>query len=109
VTSSDDGVSIDRIELDRPRMLTSSSLGDSVVERPRRELFEQVFATDQESWLGAQARFHSHRWPDRPEISVNMSRPDAKTVSQSWVTVSSRTIQFRYRSFNGSSEGIAAA
>jgi uncharacterized protein with NRDE domain len=108
-TSSDNGLSTDHIELERPWMLTSSSLGDSVVEAPRRQLFEQVFADDGESWGHAQARFHSHRWLDRPEISVAMSRPDAKTVSRAWVTVSSSTIQFRYRSFNGSSNRIAAA
>ena len=108
-TSADDGLSIEQIELERPWMLTSSSLGDSLVEAPRRQLFEQIFAFDGESPDHAQTRFHSHRWPDRPEISVAMSRPDAKTVSQTWVRVSSSLIQVRYRSFNQPRHGIAAA
>lgn len=62
-----------------PLCLASSGLGDERVA-PRLELFDQ--------WIGrhgataeAQDSFHRHSWPDRREISVLMSRPDARTVS----------------------------
>lgn len=59
--------------------LVSSGLGDALVA-PRLDLFEDLvagagFAAE------AQDRFHRHNWPDRPEISVLMSRRDARTVS----------------------------
>lgn len=63
----------------------SSGLGDDRV-RPRLELFE--------AWMGergmtpeAQDEFHRHRWAERPEISVMMSRIDARTVSVTSVLV----------------------
>jgi len=64
-----------------PMMFTSSGLGDHLVEAPRRELFERMFATPPATWLDVQARFHRHRWDDRLRLSVCMSRDDARTVS----------------------------
>lgn len=62
-----------------PMCLASSGLGDERVA-PRLALFEQ--------WMDrygptsqSQDAFHRHVWPDRPEISVMMSREDARTVS----------------------------
>jgi hypothetical protein len=72
--------------LSRPLMFTSSSLGDHVVERPRRELFARLVAAAALTLRG-QAAFHRHRWQDRPEISVCMARPDAATVSRTLVDV----------------------
>lgn len=62
-----------------PMCFASSGLGDERVA-PRLTLFEQ--------WMDrhgptpqSQDAFHQHVWPDRPEISVMMSREDARTVS----------------------------
>jgi len=63
-----------------PLLFTSSGLGDELVEKPRRELFEEMFG-DPSDALARQMSFHRHRWPDRPHLSVSMSRPDARTVS----------------------------
>src|SRR5262249_40866814 len=84
-------------DLSRPTMLTSSSLGDSVVDEPRRGLFEQLFAHSGRSWLESQDRFHRHQWRSRRHVSVRMERPHARTVSYTVVTVSSSAIQLRYR------------
>lgn len=65
----------------RPVLFTSSGLGDHVVEGVRRELFEGAFAGPADGWEAAQDEFHRHRWPDRPYLSVNMDRADARTVS----------------------------
>lgn len=62
-----------------PACFVSSGLGDRRVE-PRRELFAEMIASRGPS-AAVQNEFHAHRWADRPEISVQMSRHDARTVS----------------------------
>jgi transport and Golgi organization protein 2 len=84
----------------RPVMFTSSSLGDAIAEAPRRRLFEQL-VLDGDDWLDGQFRFHRHRWARRPEISVQMSRQDAATVSRTTIVVSSRNIDLQYESLAG--------
>lgn len=64
----------------RPFLFTSSGLGDHLVDGPRRALFTECFSRD-EPPTALQDSFHRHGWPDRPDISVCMSRPDARTVS----------------------------
>lgn len=98
VVLSSDGkaISVDTLDLSRPVMLTSSSLGDAVVEAPRRLLFERTVATNEGPWLPAQARFHAHQWRSRPEISVTMERREARTVSRTLITVASDTMDVRY-------------
>ncbi|MBL4591847.1 MAG: hypothetical protein JKY96_07795 [Phycisphaerales bacterium] len=61
-----------------PICFASSGLGDDLVEC-RLPLFAQTVGADPTP--DAQDRFHNHRWPDRPEFSVMMSREDARTVS----------------------------
>jgi hypothetical protein len=62
-----------------PMLRASSSLGDWRVIGPRQALFEHLLA--QPLTPSTQDAFHRHSWPDRPEISVFMSRGDARTVS----------------------------
>ncbi|MFN7021098.1 MAG: NRDE family protein [Phycisphaerales bacterium] len=66
----------------------SSGLGDDLVQ-PRLPLFWAIMSEHGHGPL-AQDRFHAHAWPERPEISVMMSRPDARTVSVTTVEVSAR-------------------
>lgn len=70
------------------RCIVSSGLGDHLV-MPRMELFDEMI-----SRAGAtpdtQDAFHAHRWPDKPEISVRMSRADARTMSTTVVEVGDR-------------------
>jgi hypothetical protein len=73
-----------------PMLFTSSSLGDALVEPPRRDLFERMVVHASERMLDAQARFHRHQWHDRPEISVHMQRADAMTVSRTLIDVTTR-------------------
>jgi len=87
VTSDGRTLTHEAVSLDRPVMWTSSSLGDAVVEGPRTELFERLFAQDRRGWLRAQRRFHDHQWRERPEISVMMERGDARTMSQTAIDV----------------------
>jgi Transport and Golgi organisation 2 len=86
-----------RLPLERPRLFTSSSLGDAVVTPRRRALFSQLVLRGA-SPLRGQAAFHRHQWIDRPETSVLMSRPDAATVSRTVLDVSTRAIRMRYHS-----------
>jgi hypothetical protein len=89
-------VRIHRVE--RPLLFTSSSLGDAIVEGPRRLLFEQMFPSSGDA-IGMAARqdaFHAHRWRDRPALSVHMSRPDACTVSTTIVEVTGRDVRMFY-------------
>ena len=81
--------------LAEPLLFTSSSVGDAIVEGPRRLLFEQMFATpwDLEAQQDA---YHGHRWRDRPAVSVHMSRPDACTVSTTTVEVTPDQVRMTY-------------
>lgn len=67
-----------------PVCFASSGLGDERV-LPRLQLFEQMMGGGPTP--AAQDRFHAHQWPDQPEISVMMSREDARTVSVTRVEV----------------------
>ena len=89
---------VEREPLMAPLVWSSSSLGDAIVEGPRRQLFERMLGDDAKGWLSAQAQFHRHRWPLRPEISVCMSRHDAWTVSRTVVDVSPGTASMAYES-----------
>lgn len=62
-----------------PLLFTSSGLGDDLVQGPRCRLFELMVMREGNS--DRQDEFHRHSWPQRPELSVCMSRPDARTVS----------------------------
>ncbi len=74
-----DGLALEPIViLTPPFCLASSGLGDDRVY-PRIPLFATMVAADPSP--EAQDAFHRHRWDDAPEISVLMSRPDARTVS----------------------------
>lgn len=77
-------------------MRTSSGLGDALVARPRRALFNRILRTADDPCV-AQDRFHAHRWPGREALSVNMRRPDACTVSHTIVEVGLNTISMSYR------------
>ncbi len=81
----------------RALMFTSSGLGDHLVSGVRSDLFTSLFAAPRESWPTAQDTYHAHRWVDRPELSVNMCRADAHTVSHAIIETDRESITFRYR------------
>ena len=93
-----DGASLNVQSVDpsTPLMLTSSSLGDHRVEKPRRELFERLVVRHKGSVLDGQVRFHAHRWRARGAISVAMERLDARTVSCTTISVTSAGVELRY-------------
>jgi len=62
-----------------PVCFVSSGLGDSFV-LPRLDLFEETVVAPGAT-PDRQDEFHRHVWPERPEISVLMSREEARTVS----------------------------
>jgi len=70
---------------DQPLMFTSSGLGDHLVEQPRRELFDRIVRSGPS--VARQDAFHTHHWPDRPHLSVLMTRADARTVSRTTIDV----------------------
>lgn len=82
--------------LGAPRMLTSSGLGDHLVEGVRRELFDDLFGGPPESWAAAQGAFHRHRWPGREHLSVNMSRADARTCSVTTAELTAAAVALTY-------------
>ncbi len=97
LTSNGLAFSVGTMSASRPFMLTSSSLGDALVERPRARLFERLVPQEEERvWLSGQTRFHAHRWPSRAHISVAMERPGARTVSRTCITVTSHAIELCY-------------
>ncbi len=86
----------------RPLMLTSSGLGDHIVETPRRDAFHEFF-DDSGEWLLAQDRFHNHTWPGRAHLGVLMSRPDARTVSRTTIEFRPGAVSMTYAALDESS------
>jgi hypothetical protein len=79
-----------------PLLFTSSGLGDHLVEGVRCELFDEFFTGPVESWEAAQDAFHRHRWPGREHLSVNMARPDGRTVSHAVIELREANAVFNY-------------
>lgn len=75
--------------------LVSSGLGDHRVAA-RLELFER-FREERGETAKMQDAFHGHVWAGREEISVLMSRREARTVSTTSVEVSPDCILMQYR------------
>ena len=78
-----------------PLMVTSSGLGDHLVESPRRALYDHLLAEHADP-LDAQARFHTDHAPGRAHLSVLMSRPDARTVSKTLLDLHRSYTVMRY-------------
>lgn len=97
VTSDGQGISVKHLNQAQPLLWTTSSLGDQLVDRPRRELFERMLSAATEDRSGLQRAFHEHRWARHPELSVYMSRADARTVSRTTIEVSQRRFRMRYQ------------
>lgn len=93
-----DGRAVRRRVSDRsphPVMFASSGLGDELVDVPRRALFEEMFRNDAD-WVATQYVYQRHSWPDRRHLSVCMSRPEARTVSMTVITVRPETVELQY-------------
>lgn len=95
LTNAGDRIWLRTDVLSKPIVFTSSSLGDHVVSEARRALFTRMVAASSMP-LGAQAAFHNHYWPERREISVRMTRPDAATVSYTIVDVVNGAVDMQY-------------
>ncbi|HYE63066.1 MAG TPA: NRDE family protein [Phycisphaerales bacterium] len=67
-----------------PVCFVSSGLGDKVVG-PRLEMFKRLLAVLPTP--AVQDRFHLHTWPGHEDVSVMMSRKEARTVSITTVEV----------------------
>ncbi|MDH4063084.1 MAG: NRDE family protein [Acidobacteriota bacterium] len=80
----------------RCHVFSSSSLGDDLVDGPRRALLEELLGHEPDAWV-AQTRFHQHAWPDRRHLSVMMSRVDACTASITELVLSSEDCVMTYR------------
>jgi transport and Golgi organization protein 2 len=96
VTGDGSGLAIQYQPMTRPVMFTSSGLGDAWVAGPRHELFDGWFGDDRGAWAQLQDDLHRHRWDDRPELSVNMSREDAATVSVTVVEITGGSAVLTY-------------
>jgi hypothetical protein len=84
-----------RLRLTGPVMFTSSGLGDQLVEGPRSKLLKESF-TWPENWLAEQEAFHRHQWPDQPQLSVCMRRPEARTVSYTVIRLEDASVSLAY-------------
>lgn len=78
-----------------PLVLSSSGLGDHLVEAPRESLFREMIAGAGNP-AEVQDAFHRHHWPDRPQLSVCMRRADARTVSHTLVELRDDAVVMHY-------------
>jgi hypothetical protein len=83
--------------LEQPCMFTASSLGDTLVASPRRRLFDCLLDHPL-GWRHGQLLFHRHQWSDKRDISVQMEREDAATVSRTAVDITGQSISLEYES-----------
>jgi hypothetical protein len=88
---------LEAFPLTHPVVFTSSSLGDALVRGPRQLLFMRLVLGATDSWLDGQRRFHEHRWRTHPELSVEMSRPGARTVSRTVIDISPDGVRLAYQ------------
>jgi hypothetical protein len=96
------------VALEPPAIVSTSSLGDELVEGPRRELFDNLLRSSKTAWQ-AQDRLHQHAWPDRRHLSVLMSRADACTVSRTEMIIRRDRVEMRYAALvDGWPAGVAA-
>lgn len=108
VVARSDGARIDvspARPIDAPIMHTSSGLGDELVQRPRRELFEACFATGRDAFEQQRA-FHGHAWPEAGHLSVAMSRADARTVSRTVIDLQDSCVRLEWTPLD---DGLAPA
>jgi hypothetical protein len=91
-----------------PFVLSTSSLGDELVDGARRALFEHLLESSPNAWR-AQDRLHQHVWPDRRHLSALMSRVDACTVSRTQVVIAAGSSEMRYAALiDGWPAGVVA-
>ncbi len=88
-----------------PACFASSGLGDHLAQA-RLPLWEERLARSGPT-PAMQDDFHRHQWPLRPEVSVRMSRPGARTVSTTTVEVATDSrdavrVTMRYTADSGS-------
>lgn len=96
-----------------PVCFATSGIGDHRVVA-RLSLFDWWFAQGRGTEVNEQRQdgFHLHRWPERGEVSVNMSRAEARTVSITAVRVAMGTpVRMTYRDHAGatSEHGLPVA
>lgn len=96
-----------REPLELPRFFASSGLGDRVVDGPRREVFEE-FLIREAATPQRQDALHHHCWPDRPHLSVCMSRLEARTVSFTTIEIRLDRVSMHYQPIAESSDGPPA-
>lgn len=87
---------VNRLLAGAPLLFTSSGLGDHLVEGVRRGLFEAMFAAPIPDWPSVQDAFHRHHWPGREHLSIDMCRPDARTVSRAAIDLDDDAATFEY-------------
>ena len=84
-----------------PVMLTSSGLGDALVQRPREGLLRDFFPVESvpledNHRVRLQDQYHGHWWPHSRHTSVLMTREDARTVSRTTVEVTGSCASLSY-------------
>lgn len=90
-----------------PACFVTSGLGDCRAA-PRLDLWRE-FLRGHGATASMQDEFHRHTWPDRPEISVHMSRVDARTVCTTIVEVASADAPLIARMTHRDDAGVSRA
>lgn len=78
-----------------PGCVTTSSFDTAAVVAARREAWERAGVARAADPFQAQEAFHRGREPGRGAYSVNMARPDARTVSRTAVVVTPERVVLR--------------
>jgi len=91
------GTALDFAERDALRMpLVSSSFDTDEVRVRRVELFRRLMLESNAGLVERHLAYHASHLPARGAYSPCMHRPDAMTVSFSWVRVTADRVEYRY-------------
>ena len=89
-------------DVSQPRMLTSSSVDAAATAAFRGERFQTIVLAARGDRAAAQQQFHCQKDPERPSVSVLMSRAEARTVSRTTVDLGPRAAYFLYEPLDAS-------
>jgi len=92
---------------ERAFLCFSSGLGDAAVTPPREALFHQMVAGNLAAAADQQDAYHRHSWPEAPQLSVCMRRPDACTVSYTVIELGAAGVSLHYHAAPPDTEGPA--
>ena len=86
-----------RLQRPKPHApLSSSGFDSEAALTARRTLLQSLFIEERRDWARVLPKFHQSHLPERGPLSPCMHRPEAVTVSSSWIEVTRDEVRYSY-------------